>query len=177
MTTARGAVYIATSLDGFIARADGGIDFLSRVEVAGEDYGYREFFASVDALVMGKRTYDTVIAFDPWPYAGKRMVVLTSQSGLASRHGEEFYAGELYALFERLGTDGVRRVYVDGGNVIGQALRAGLVDEVTVSVIPVLLGAGTPLAPALTSDVPLELTGHRAFPSGLVQLTYRTTRA
>lgn len=172
----RCSVYIATSLDGFIARADGGIDWLSRVERAGEDYGFKAFFDSVDTLVMGRKTYDTALGFDAWPYAGKRCVVVTSDRSRESRHGEEFFSGELATLFDRFGAEGVKHVYVDGGAVIAQALKAGLVDDVTLSIIPILLGEGTALAPKIGHDVPLQLVEHRAFESGLVQLKYRVER-
>jgi dihydrofolate reductase len=167
------SVYIAASLDGFIARADGAIDWLAIVERAGEDYGFKAFYDSVDTLVMGRKTYDTALGFDAWPYAGKRCVVVTSDTSKASRHDEEFFAGELVALFERLGAAGAKRVYVDGGAVIAQALKANLVDDVTLSIIPVLLGDGTPLAPKIGHEVLLELVEHTAFESGLVQLKYR----
>lgn len=172
----RCSVYIAASLDGFIARKDGGIDWLAMVERAGEDYGFKSFYDSVDALVMGRKTYETALGFDAWPYAGKRCVVVTHEAAKASVHGEEFFSGDLTVLFQRLEADGVKHIYVDGGAVIAQALQAGLVDTVTVSVVPVLLGEGTPLAPSVGRDVALDLREHRAFESGLVQLIYRVKR-
>lgn len=116
----------------------------------------------------------TVLGFGTgaWPYEPKRCVVITSDTSRVSLYGEEFFSGELSGLLGRLGSDGVRRVYLDGGTLIGQALRANLVGDLTISVIPILLGEGTPLAPKLGRDVPLQLVGHRAFPSGLVQLDY-----
>jgi dihydrofolate reductase len=176
MSRPQTSVYIAASLDGFIARADGGIDWLSIVERAGEDYGFKAFYDSVDALVMGRKTYDTALGFDAWPYSGKRCIVVTSDTSRASQHGEEFFSGDLPALFERLGAEGVKHVYVDGGAVIAQALMAGIVDEVTLSIIPILLGEGTALAPKIGRDVMLALAEHRAFESGLVQLRYHVKR-
>jgi dihydrofolate reductase len=165
-------VYIATSLDGFIARPDGGLDWLTAVERPGEDYGYRAFFDAVDALVLGRRTYDAVLGFAAWPYAGKRCVVLTHDAP-APRHGERFFAGDPAALLDELGRDGARRVYLDGGVVIRACLAAGLVDELTLSIVPVLLGAGVPLFGGVPGR--LELEASRAFPSGLVQARYRVT--
>ena len=121
------SIFIAISLDGFIARQDGAIDWLSLVERPGEDYGFQAFFATVDTLVVGRKTYETALGFDAWPYIGKRCVVLT-HGELAGRHGERAHSGELGALVERLHADGARRVYVDGGNVIGQFLSVGLID-------------------------------------------------
>lgn len=170
------SVFIASSLDGYIARVDGSLDWLSVVEREGEDYGYRAFVDGVDALVMGRKTYDTVLGFDEWPFAGKRCVVLTHARPTSPRADEEFASGAPAALLEQLGRQGVRRVYVDGGTVIRQFLAAGLIDDLTLSVIPVLLGEGIRLfdaeprggAPAAA----LRLTSARNFESGLVQLRY-----
>ena len=172
----RCAVFIAASLDGFIARPDGGLDWLSVVERAGQDYGYRAFVDGVDALVMGRKTYDTVLAFDAWPYEGKRCVVLTHTPPATRRHDEEFASGAPAALLQRLALEGVRQVYVDGGDVIRQFIAAGVVDELTLSVIPVLLGDGIRLfggGGAGQGDVALRLVEARPFESGLVQLKYQ----
>lgn len=166
-------VYIATSVDGFIARPDGGLDWLKRVEVEGQDYGYQRFFDSIDALVIGRGTYDVVRAFETWPYGDKRCVVMTHRP-VAPRGKEEFFSGEPAALLERLGAEGVKRVYVDGGVVIGQFLAAGLIDELTISQIPVLLGRGLPLFTAAV-EKDLTLLESRSFPSGLVQSRWRVT--
>jgi dihydrofolate reductase len=165
------------SLDGFIARADGAIDWLARVEQPGEDYGFRRFFDTVDTLVMGRKTYETALGFETWPYAGKRCVVVTRDASRPSRHGEAFFSGELPTLFKRLQAEGTKHVYVDGGVVVAQALGEGLVDELTISIIPVLLGEGTALAPHIGRDVPLQVVEHRAFESGLVQIKYRVLAA
>jgi len=172
----RCSVFIATSLDGYIARRDGGLDWLSIVETPGEDYGYARFFADVDALILGRATYETVLAFPAWPYGDKRCVVLTHGT-FESRHGERFHAGAPGPLLEELHAAGVRRIYVDGGAVIRLFLREGLIDDVTLSIIPVLLGDGIPLFDSLAS-VPtrrLRLASSQAFPSGLVQLRYDVT--
>ena len=166
------SVYIAASLDGFIARPDGGIDWLSIVERAGEDYGYRAFHESVDTVVVGRSTYNLALGFEPWPYAGKRCVVLTHEPP-APRHGEEFYSGAPRELCARLSEQGVRRAYVDGGAVIQQFLSAGLVTDLTVSFVPVLLGDGVRLFGITGGDILLELERSQSFPSGLVQVEYR----
>ena len=168
------SVFIATSIDGFIARPDGGLDWLDAVQVEGEDYGFAEFFAGVDALVLGRNTYDTVLGFDRWLYGDKRCVVLTHRPPPTSRHGETFFAGEPAALAEALAGEGVRRVYVDGGLVIQRFLAAGLVDALTLSIIPVILGAGIPLfARDGGAELTLELVESRSWPKGLAQLHYR----
>ena len=163
---ARYSVFIATSLDGYIARADGGIDWLSVVEKPGEDYGFAAFFATVDTLVMGRGTYDVVRAFPEWPYGDKRVVVLTNRPA-EPRHGETFFAGKVTDL----ALEG--RVYVDGGNVIGQFLAADLVDDMTISIIPIVLGSGIRLFAGGEGEHRLALEGHQAWDTGLVQLRYR----
>lgn len=165
-------MFIATSLDGFIARPDGGIDWLSSVEVPGEDYGYARFFADVDALCLGRRTYETVLGFASWPYGDKRCVVFTHASR-ESRHGERFHAGAPGPLLDELHAAGAHRVYVDGGALIRSFLREDLIDDITLSIVPVLLGDGIRLFDATVPERRLRLETSRAFASGLVQMTYR----
>jgi dihydrofolate reductase len=172
MTRPRCSVFIAVSLDGFIAREDGGLDWLDAIGREGEDYGYAHFAASIDTIVVGRGTYDKVLGFPDWPYQGKRVVVVTHRPA-PRRHDESFDAGEPAALLGRLEAAGARHVYVDGGVLIRQFLAAGLVDELTLSVVPVLLGRGIPL---FGDDVPegrLVLEESSAYGSGLVQLRYR----
>lgn len=164
--------YMAASLDGFIARADDGLDWLDAVQRPGEDYGFAAFFASVEALLLGRNTWEVARRFVPWPYAAKRCVVLTSRPAEGS-HGETFHAGDPAPLLARLHGEGVKRVYVDGGVTVARFLAAGLLDDLTVSLIPVLLGEGIRLFPGGYAERGLELTGSRSFPSGLVQVEYR----
>jgi dihydrofolate reductase len=167
----RCSIYIATSLDGFIARKDGDIDWLSVVERAGEDYGYRRFHDSVDTVVVGRNTYELALGFETWPYVRKRCIVLT-HAALASRHAEEFASGDVSALVEKLSASGAKRVYVDGAAVIQQFLAAGLITDVTISILPILIGDGVRLFDATGRDIPLSLVTSRSFPSGLVQIEY-----
>ena len=168
----RCSVYIATSLDGFIARPNGSIDWLSIVQQSGEDYGYGTFFSSVDALIVGRRTYDTVLGFPSWPYAGKRCVVLTHDPPPA-QHKESFHTGDVASLLEQLHGEGVRHAYIDGGVVIRSFLDAMVVDDLTISVVPVILGNGVPLFQNGGVEQRLRLVSSRAFASGLVQITYQ----
>ena len=163
-------IFVGASLDGFIAREDGGLDWLKPFE--GEEHGYAGFMSSIDALVIGRGTYDTVLAFPEWPYAGKRVVVCTRRPAEAA-HGEEFWSGSPRALAEKLDGEGVKRVYLDGGALISSFLREGLVDELTVSVVPIILGGGLPLFSGAMPQLSLRLLGAKSFPSGLVQLRYR----
>jgi dihydrofolate reductase len=171
MQRPRCSVFIATSLDGYIARPDGTFDFLSIVEQPGEDYGFAEFFASVDALVIGRNTYETALAFPEWPYAGKRCIVLTHRE-TPSLHGEQFFAGEASALVEQLGLAGTQRLYVDGGAVIRDFLASNLIDDMTISIVPTLLGQGIALFGPGVPEQRLKLENSTSYPSGLVQLRY-----
>jgi len=167
----RCSVFVAMSLDGYVARVDGSIDWLDGVQRPGEDYGFQAFFDSADAIVCGRKTFETATGFPAWPYTGKRCVVLTHRA-LPRRPGVEAHEGEPRPLLERLGAEGVRHVYVDGGTVISQFLAARLVDAMTVSVVPVLLGDGLRLFAGGGLEQGLSLVRSRAFESGLVQLEY-----
>ena len=168
----RCSVFIAASLDGYIARSDGRIDWLSIAEAPGEDYGFKAFFDSVDVVVLGRKTYDTVLGFEGWPYVDKRCIVLTHRPP-APLHGEELFAGDPATLVERLGRDGARRAYVDGGEVITQFLKAGLIDDLTLSLIPIVLGGGRPLFGGGEPERRLSLEECRSWPTGVVQIRYR----
>lgn len=175
------SVFIATSLDGFIARPDGALDWLP---VPGpddpEDYGYHAFMESVDALVMGRKTFETVLAFDPWPYAGKRVIVLSESRTTLPESLEdraELFNGPIEDLVEKLTREGVRRVYLDGGNTIQRFLRAGRVNDMLITRIPILIGQGIPLFGSLAADIPPTLEESRAYPNGFVQYRYRVAAA
>ncbi|NTY01176.1 dihydrofolate reductase family protein [Deinococcus sp. JMULE3] len=182
-------VFIATSLDGFIARADGRLDWLPGAAPdgvpapAGEDHGFGAFMAGTEVIVMGRATFDTVRDFSPWPYAGKRLVVLSRTLTAADipedlrREGVEVHPGPVEALAAELREQGVGGVYVDGGQTVQAFLRAGLIEELILTRVPVLLGEGMALFGPLGGDVWLEHLGSRAFPSGLVQDAYRVRRA
>ena len=170
------SVYIAVSLDGFIARDDGALDWLEGVqEAGGDDYGYADFMDTVDAVVLGRSTYDAVCTFDLWPFDTKRVVVVTNRP-LKSLHGEEPYAGALLPLMDRLGRAGVRRVYLDGGYTIRQGLDEGIVDDMTLSIVPVLLGTGRPLFTRGLPESQWETTAVESHPTGLVQIRYARQR-
>jgi dihydrofolate reductase len=174
--TPRFSVFIATSLDGFIARPDGGLDWLEAVQAEGEDYGYQAFFDSVDALLLGSGTYETVRQFSEWPYADKPVFVATSRPWTALRR-ETFVRGNPVALARALDERGFSRIYLDGGALIRSFLAAGMVSDMTLSVIPILLGSGIPLfrergkEPAY-GEHGLKCQGSQTFPSGLTQLKY-----
>lgn len=168
----RVSVFLGLSLDGFIASEGGGLDWLDLVQTdPPEDTGFLALMASADVLVMGRSTYDAVIAFPEWPYAGTRLVVMTHRP-LEAKHGEERFEGELTELFERLAQQGHRHVYLDGGDVIRQGLRANRVTELTLSWLPIILGSGIALFERGLPERRWRLTSSRSFPSGLMQATY-----
>jgi len=180
---ARARAFIAASADGFIAREDGALDWLERAHTgapAGEDFGYADFVAGVDALVMGRRSFDTVRGFEPWPYAALPVIVL-SRGGVdlppVLQASVTTSAESPAALLWRLGREGPRSVYVDGGMLLQSFLRDGLIDELTLTTIPVLLGRGRPLFGPLPADVRLELLGQRRWEHGVVQHRWRVDAA
>ena len=175
MPRPRCSAFVAASLDGFIARRDGSVDWLPPVDLQGEDYGFARFFGEVDALLVGRATWEVACGFDPWPYAGKRVAVL-AHAPREGRHGETFHAGDPGAVLDALGREGSRRVYADGGSVVSQLLAAGRVDDLTVAIVPVVLGDGIRLLQPPLPEVALVLESAVPFPSGLVQLRYRTAR-
>ncbi len=168
------SVFVGTSLDGFLARPNGDLDFLP-VD-GGEPHGYDEFVASVDAIVIGRRTFETVLGFGTWPYGRKRVVVLSSGAvdlGAVRGGNVEWMTGPPAEIVAKLEASGARHLYVDGGITIQGFLRAGLIHRIVVTRVPVLIGQGIPLFGSLPRDVRLRHVVTRSFPSGLVQSEYR----
>jgi dihydrofolate reductase len=168
--------YVAASLDGYIATPDGGVDWLSELEHADEDYGYSEFLASVDALIMGSATYEQVLGFGEWPYGGKPCWVLSTRSlepatpttTITSQTPTELVAG----LAER----GVERAWLVGGAALAASFRSeGLISEYIVSVMPIILGGGIHLFSGPGPQEPLALVEAKPYESGVVQLTYTSS--
>ena len=177
------SVYIATSLDGFISRTDGNIDWLNDYNAhipEGEDLGYAQFMSNIDAIVMGHNTFEQMFTFGTWPYGSTPVVVLSCQlralpddvPGTVSLSAEE-----LEKLVQRLSAKDWKHLYVDGGLTIQSFLKAGLIDEITITAIPILLGDGKPLFGPLPADVELELVESKAFDFGFVQSKYRIVKS
>jgi dihydrofolate reductase len=167
------SVFIGTSVDGFIARTNDDLDFLP--EGGGEPHGYNEFMASVDALVIGRRTYEKVLTFGAWPYGSKRVVVLSSRPiDLSVVRGGvvEQMAGEPAEIVAQLAARGVHNLYIDGGVTIQRFLRAGMIQRLIITRVPVLIGDGVPLFGTLLHDIRLRHIATRHYPSGLVQSEY-----
>lgn len=170
-----GHVFIATSLDGLIARPDGGLDWLEAANAAGEDHGYQAFIDRVDAIIMGRATFDVALRFDPWPY-DKPVLVLSRKldpadipSRVADRISIVRSVSDALTEGRQRGWD---RVYVDGGATIRAFLDADAIRDMVITRIPVLLGAGLPLFGTLSGDVHLRHLETRSFASGLVQSRY-----
>ena len=168
----RASVFVGASVDGFIARPDGGLDFLP--PGGGEEHGYEAFLATVDALVIGRKTYETVLAFEGWPYGTKPVFVLSTRELAPAPAGAavERMSGEPREIADRLAARGFEHLYVDGGITIQRFLAAGLVQRLVVTRVPVLIGAGIPLFGPIPRDIPLRHVATRAYPSGLVCTEY-----
>ncbi len=171
------SVFVGTSLDGFIARPNGALDFLP---TDCEPHGYEEFIASVDALVIGRNTFETVLAFPDWPYGKKRVVVLSSRPIDFSKvrgGAVEQMAGSPAEIVAKIAASGATSLYVDGGITIQRFLRAGLIQHLTVTRVPVLIGEGIPLFGSLPRDIQLRHIATRHYPSGLVSSDYEVVDA
>ena len=166
------SVFVGISLDGFIARQNGALDFLEAG--GGEPHGYEEFIASVDALVIGRYTFDTVLGFGGWAYGTKPVFVLSSRPLPPTPAGAvvQRMAGEPAAIVAELEARGIGHVYVDGGVTIQRFLRAGLIQRLIVSRVAVLIGSGIPLFGSLPGDISLRHIATRQYQGGLVQSEY-----
>lgn len=176
MTVFKG--FIATSLDGFIARADGAIDWLTEGwPDIGHDHGYAAFMAGIDGIIMGRGTLETVASFDVWPYAKPSLVM----SRTLRQETVPPVAADRIEITSAAPRDvtadcmqrGWTAVYVDGGQILGAFIEQGLLDEITVTRLPVLIGTGRPLFGPLRGDVRLEPVASTVFSNGFVQTTYR----
>ena len=171
------SVFCGVSVDGFLARRDGSLDFLDAG--GAEPHGYEEFIATVDTVVWGRNTYDFVRPFKSWPYPPKMRVVVLSHRPLeepASGWKIEHMSGEPTEIIGKLAATGANHLYVDGGKTIQEFLRAGLVDRMIVTRVPVLIGEGIPLFGSLPQDVKLKHIGTREYAGGLVQTEYEVVR-
>jgi len=172
MQAIKTSVFLGISLDGYIAGENNDLSWLSVVETdPPEDTGYVSLMADIDVLVMGRNTYDTVLGFGFWPYEGKRVVVLTSRP-FEPQYGETAFNGTMPDLLASLAQQGCKHAYLDGGNVVRQALQHNLVDHLTLSLVPVTLGKGTRLFDGAMPMHQWQLQGSAAFPSGLLQGRY-----
>lgn len=173
-TTRKAIVYIASSLDGFIAKPNDDLGFLSMVEKEGEDYGYTTFIESVDIVILGRKTYDWVMSQVPeFPHSGIPTYVIT-RSARPAIGTLVFYTGNLRELVTRLKHERGKHIFIDGGSeIVNALLQHGLIDEIILSVIPVLLGEGVSLFAKGRPEQSLQLLEAKSYATGLVQLHYR----
>jgi dihydrofolate reductase len=172
------SVFVGVSLDGFIARPNGDLDWLMG-EGGGDsaEYGYNEFIAGIDAIVMGRKTFEQVLRFEKWYYGNKRVVVLSHHTldlSVAQARGGvvEQLAGAPVEIMLKLAASGANHLYVDGGITIQEFLRAGLIHRLIISRLPVLIGEGIPLFGSLPGDIRLTHIATRTYPGGMVQSEY-----
>ena len=165
-------MFVAATLDGYIADVGGSLDWLHAAAAEGEDFGYDDLMNTVDALAMGRGTYDYVEHLEPLPFGDRPVFVFTHRDA-DPREGVTFWAVTPEDAVREWTSRGLRRVYVDGGKLISSFLDAGLIDDLTVTVVPLLLGDGTPLFSPSPRVTPLELDSVSGYPSGMAQLRYR----
>ncbi|MBZ4188917.1 dihydrofolate reductase family protein [Niabella beijingensis] len=170
------SLFIATSLDGYIAKPNDDLSFLKLVEKEGEDYGYKEFIETIDTLIIGRRTYDYVVKeigashYDN----GERNVYVITRTERPNIGKTTFYTGNLTELVQQLKSENGKNIYCDGGaEVINDLLKHDLIDEFIISVIPVLLGNGTRLFKDGRPEQILEFVKAKTFETGLIQLNYK----
>ena len=168
------SVYIAASIDGYIAGKNDELDFLNLAHNDdGEDYGFYAFHKSVDTLILGRSTYDITLTAPKWPHEGKRTIVL-SRTLTSVVPEAELYSGDLETLVSSLDA---KRVWVDGGTTISQFLEKDLIDEIIVSVVPIILGEGKPLFHPIARQIPCKLLACNSYPTGLIQYHYQLEKS
>jgi len=167
------SVFCGVSVDGFLARPDHALDFLDTGEQ--EPHGFDEFYASVDVVVIGRKTFEVVLTFGKWFYGNKQVVVLSSRpldfSSVKDGVVEQI-SGEPAEIAEKLKSRGFNHAYIDGGITIQRFLAAGCIDRLVITRVPVLIGTGIPLFGPLPSDINLRHVATRTYGGGLVQSEY-----
>ena len=167
-------LYIATSLDGYIAAPNDDLSFLSIVEKEGQDYGYGSFLKTVDTVILGRKTYDWVMTnAGQLSYPDLKVYVITREKR-ESVGNVEFYSGDLEELVKKIKSEPGKNIFCDGGaQIVNQLLKFELIDEFVISVVPVLLGNGTKLFQDIMPTQNLKLIESKQFETGLVQLRYK----
>lgn len=176
------SVFIATSLDGFIARKNGDLDWLdeaNEIVPKGTDLGYETLMKNIDTLIMGRNTFEKVLSFGFWPYDDKPVIVLSRNKVEIPSHLSESVSGSSESpkeLCKRLSSEGIKRLYIDGGYTIQQFLAEDLIDEITITTIPIILGEGIPIFNGPKRDVLLKHVKTISFDFGFVQTTYKVIK-
>ena len=166
--------YVASSIDGFIAPADGSLDWLSPFSDTGEDHGYIDFYGGIDALVVGARTYEQMLGFGAWPHHDRPVTVMSSRQLPAAGPGVKLSPQSPRAVVDELVSAGHRRIWLVGGGAVASSFAAaGLIDEYIISFLPVVLGSGIGLLGGHGDVRPLQLIESETFSDGVVQGRYR----
>lgn len=167
-------LYIAMSLDGYIAKPNDDLSFLSIVEKEGEDYGYADFVSTVDTVILGRKTYDWVMKqVGEFPHAEKNAYIITRTSRPTTGN-TTFYSGDLTELVRKLKGEKGKNIFCDGGaEIVNELLKNDLLDEIIISVIPILVGSGTRLFKDNRPEQKLKLVNVKTFDTGLTQLHYK----
>ncbi len=175
----KASVYIATSLDGYIAESDGGLDWLNDIPNPEQsDYGFADFINSIDAIVMGRNTFEAVLGFGSWPYSKTVFVLSNSLNSVPDNltGKAEIISGDLRTVVDQLHERGYQNLYVDGGKVIQSFLEADLIDEMIIATVPILLGDGIPLFGKLTKSLKFSLKKTEKLNDMLVKNYYTRIR-
>lgn len=180
------SVFIATSVDGFIAKKDGSVDWLHTagnpdVDMGSQaDMGMNAYISSVDCMIMGRKCMDVISSMnltpEQWPYGDIKIIVLSNtikEAPTNMKDKVEMYSGDLKALVSRLENDGYKHAYIDGGTTIQAFINLKLINEITITKTPVLLGEGKPLFGKTFKDIKLEKAHAVAFPNDFIQLKYK----
>ena len=172
-----GHMFMAMSLDGFVAREDFGLDWLMKQKTEGEEHCHEAFMASIDGLVMGSGSFRTALTFGAWPY--EKPVIVLSNTLKTNDIPEELRDKVSISqqtprqVMASLSEQGWQRAYIDGGKIIQSFLREGLIADMTVTIVPILIGTGKRMFGALDADIDLQLQESKSFPSGLVTTRYK----
>lgn len=166
------SVFIASTVDNYIATTDDKLDWLMSAGAEGEEYGFNEFMSEVDAVAMGRGTYNFIEGFEELPYQGRHVYVFTHNPP-TPRADMTFWSKSPQEAVAEWTALGLSRVYVDGGNLISSFLAEGLIDDLLLTKVPLLLGEGRPLFHPIARTTDLELVDVESFPSGMVNLRYR----
>lgn len=182
------SVFIATSVDGFIAKLDGSVDWLHsvgnlEVDMGNQaDMGFNDFLTSIDCLIMGRKCMDAIsnmnLTAEQWPYGNTRIIVLsnTLKEAPDNLKGKvEIYSGDLNALLSRLKDDGYKHAYIDGGKTIQEFIKLKLINAITITTAPIILGEGIPLFGKTNQEIKLEQADSITFPNDFVQISYKVS--
>jgi dihydrofolate reductase len=169
-------LYIAASLDGFIARKDGSVDWLSPYEKGQEDYGYNDFYEKIGPIIMGHNTYKQVLSFGEFPYRSKDCFVFTKNKDKRKDENVTFVSSAKDFISQLNLRDNKNIWLVGGASIVDEFLRSDLIDEFIITIIPILLGDGIPLFKGRSNEKKLKLIDVKTFDPGLVQLHYKRKR-